>query len=256
MANTSLDLGREAAADDLARAAWTHARVIDHSPLMGWARGTQALAAAWGGRYLDAVRHAESGLAEVPVGMSAARLHAIRARALAAGGDFAEARTAIAAAGRARDGASADDFHDGLGGEFSFDGAKLAYYQALTLVDDRDPVALGPAAQTAVRLYLALPARARSYGCEALARVQLARAQLMTGRPSAAAESLAPVLTLDPQKRIGSLSRPLDACRELLAAPAARRSGAARQLDRQLAAYSVAIAPLPLGAAPPLSSAE
>ena len=54
----SLDLGREEAADDLARAAWTHGRIIDHGPLMGWARGTQALAAIWDYRYFDAVRHA------------------------------------------------------------------------------------------------------------------------------------------------------------------------------------------------------
>jgi hypothetical protein len=87
--------------------------------------------------------------------------------------------------------------HGGLGGEFAFDDAKLAYYQALTLADDHDPATLGHAAQAAIRFYQALPARARSYGCEALARVQLARAQLLTGTPAAAAETLAPVLQLD-----------------------------------------------------------
>ncbi len=51
MANASLDLGREEAADDLARAAWTYGQIIDHGPLMGWARGTQALAAIWDQRY-------------------------------------------------------------------------------------------------------------------------------------------------------------------------------------------------------------
>ena len=86
MANASLDLGREEAADDLARAAWTYGRIIDHGPLMGWARGTQALAAIWDQRYPDAVRHAEDGLAHVPAGTGAVRLHAIHARALAAHG--------------------------------------------------------------------------------------------------------------------------------------------------------------------------
>lgn len=42
MANASLDLGREDAAEDLARAAWTYGTIIDHDPLIGWARGTQA----------------------------------------------------------------------------------------------------------------------------------------------------------------------------------------------------------------------
>lgn len=36
MANASLDLGREDAADDLARAAWTYGTIIDHGPLAGW----------------------------------------------------------------------------------------------------------------------------------------------------------------------------------------------------------------------------
>jgi hypothetical protein len=240
MANASLDLGREETTDDLARAAWTHAQVIDHGPLMGWARGTQALAAIWDGRHADAIQRAEDGLGDVGTGGGRVRLHAVRARALAAHGDFADARAAITAASQARAGTVPDDLHGGLGGEFAFDDAKLAYYQALTLTDDHDPVALGHAAQAAIRLYQALPARARSYGCEALARVQLARAQLLTGTPAAAAETLAPVLKLDPQRRIGGLVRPLDTCRQLLAAPAVRRSGAARQLDRQLAAYSTA----------------
>ena len=87
MANACLDLGREEAADDLARAAWTHGRIIDHAPLMGWARGTQALAAIWDQRFADAVRHAEDGLVYVPAGLGAARNHAIHARALAACGD-------------------------------------------------------------------------------------------------------------------------------------------------------------------------
>lgn len=86
MANACLDLGREEAADDLARAAWTHGRIINHAPLMGWARGTQALAAIWDERYRDAVRHAEDGLVHVPAGMGAVRVHAIHARALVAAG--------------------------------------------------------------------------------------------------------------------------------------------------------------------------
>jgi hypothetical protein len=69
MANACLDLGCEEAAEDLARVAWTHCRIIDHAPLMGWARGTQALAAIWDQRFAEAVRHAEDGLLYVPVGM-------------------------------------------------------------------------------------------------------------------------------------------------------------------------------------------
>jgi hypothetical protein len=86
----------------LARAAWTHGRIIDNGPLMGWARGTQALAAIWDHRYLDAMRHAEAGLAHLPAGAGTVRLHAVHARALAVHGEHTEAAAAMKAAGKAR----------------------------------------------------------------------------------------------------------------------------------------------------------
>jgi DNA-binding XRE family transcriptional regulator len=238
MANASLDLGRESAADDLARVAWTYGRVIDHGPLMGWARGTQALAAIWDQRHLDAVRHAEDGLIHVPAGTGRVRLHAIHARALAAHGDRAQARAAIAEAGKARADGCRDELHDGVGGEFEFDEAKLRYYEALTLNDTEDPGNAEHAAAAAIGLFQAVPARARSYGCDALARVQLARAQLMTGKVDEAAQALGGVLELDPQMRIGSLSQHLEACRQLLRLPPMRSSASARLLDQQIAAFS------------------
>jgi DNA-binding XRE family transcriptional regulator len=198
MANASLDLGREEAADDLARAAWTHGRIIDNGPLMRWARGTQALAAIWDHRYLDAIRHVQDGLARLPAGAGTARLHAIHARALAAHGEHAQAAAAIEVAGKARADAPWDDLHDGVGGEFAFDDAKLWYYRALTLADADDPVRAEHAAAVAIRLYQGVPARARSYGCEALARVQLARARLMGRKLDDAADALGGMLSLDP----------------------------------------------------------
>lgn len=240
MANASLDLGREEAADDLARAAWTYGQIIDHGPLVGWARGTQALAAIWDQRHLDAVRHAEDGLACVPAGAGTVRLHAIRARALAAHGDYARARAAMTAAGKARVDTHGDELHDGVAGEFAFDDAKLHYYRALTLNDACDPDAAERAAAAAVSLYHAVPARARSYGCDALARVQLARAQLMSKKLEDAAQALAGVLALDPQLRIGSLTQHLQTCRQLLSQPSFRTSATARRLDQQLATFGSA----------------
>ena len=110
MANASLDLGREDAADDLARAAWTYGSLIDHAPLAGWARGTQALAAIWDHRYADAVGYADDGLTRLPSGTGAARLHAIRARALAGHRDFTQARSALKAASEAASSQHADPF--------------------------------------------------------------------------------------------------------------------------------------------------
>jgi len=240
MANASLDVGREEAADELAHAAWTYGKIIDHGPLMAWSHGTQALAAIWDQRYPDAARHAEDGLIHAPAGMGAVRLHAIHARALAADGDRAQARAAITAAESARADGRRDELHDGVGGEFAFDDAKLSYYQALTELDVEDPAQAARSAAGAIGLYQAVPARVRSYGCEALARVQLARAQLMTGKPEDAAEALGGVLALDPERRISSLNEYLEACRQLLRDAAFRGSGTARELERQLAAFSAA----------------
>ena len=115
----------------------------------------------------------------------------------------------VTAAGKVNVDKHGDELHDGVAGEFAFDDAKLHYYQALTLNDACDPDAAERAAAIAISLYQAVPARARSYGCDALARVQLARAQLMSEKLEDAAQALAGVLTLDPQLRIGSLAQHL-----------------------------------------------
>ncbi len=238
LANASLDLGREDAADDLARAAWTYATIIGHSPLVGWARGTQALAAIWDHRYADAAQYAEEGLSHLPAGIGAARLHAIRARALAGHRDFAQARAALKAADEASATQQADQLHNGMAGEFAFDTAKLRYYQALVLTRAGYPADAETAAAAAVSLYQAAPSRARSYGCEALAHVQLATARLMSGNADAAAEAIAGLLRLDRARRISSLHEHVEACRELLRGPAYRSSRTAQELGQQLAAFS------------------
>ena len=238
MANASLDVGREEAAEDLARAAWTYGRIIGNGPLMAWARGTQALAAIWDQRYSDAARYAEHGLAHDPAGVSAVRLHAIHARALADCGKPAEAHAAMMAAQNAAGKAGPDELHDGVGGEFAFDDAKLSYYGAITLLGADDPAAAERAAAKAVGLYQAVPARIRSYGCTALSQVELAKAQLITGKLDDAAQALGNVLALDPSRRISSLNQHLQACRELLRGPAHCGSPTARELDRELASFS------------------
>lgn len=107
-------------------------------------------------------------------------MHAIHARALAGLGEPVQARAASTAGEKAREDADGDELHDGVGGEFAFDEAKLRYYEAISLLDSEDPAEAERAAAAAIRLYDAVPVRDRSYGCAALARVQLARAQLMS----------------------------------------------------------------------------
>jgi hypothetical protein len=239
MSNATLDLGLEEAADDLARASWTYATVIDHSPLMGWARGAQALAAIWDHRYTDAVGYAEDGLAHLETGMGAARLHAIRARALAGHHDFTQAKAALEAAHTVAATQQADPLHHGIAGEFAFSDAKLHYYEALVLSRSGYPSAAESAAAAAVSLYQAAPGTARSYGCEALARLQLAVARLMRGNAEGAAEAIGGLLRLDPGRRISSLQEQVNACQTLLRSPAYRASPAATELDQHLTTFGV-----------------
>ncbi|MFI5064045.1 MAG: helix-turn-helix transcriptional regulator, partial [Streptosporangiales bacterium] len=159
MANASLDLGREDAADDLARAAWTYGSIIDHAPLIGWSRGTQALAAIWDHRYADAVSYADDGLTRLQAGMGAARLHAIRARALAGHRDFTEARAALKAASEAASSQQADPLHNGIAGEFAFGAAKLRYYEALVLTRAGYPAEAEAAAEAITDLLRLDPGR-------------------------------------------------------------------------------------------------
>ena len=248
MANASLDLGREDAAEDLARSAWTYGTIIDHDPLIGWARGTQALAAIWDHRYADAAQYAEDGLTHLSTGMGAARLHAIQARALADHHEFREARAALTAATDASTSTQPDQLHNGIAGEFAFGPAKLRYYEALVLNRAGYPADAETAAAAAISLYEAAPGQARSYGCDALAHVQLATARLMRGDADAAAEAITGLLRLDPGRRISSLNEHIDACRELLRGPAFRNSQAAADMSRQLTAFSAVniTSPLPI----------
>jgi transcriptional regulator with XRE-family HTH domain len=240
MANASLDLGREEAAHDLANAAWTHGKIVDHGPLMGWARGTQALAAIWDHRYTDATDHAADGLHHLPAGAGAARLHAILGRALASNGDHAQAMVAIRNAAKAMEDTLPDELHGGIAGEFAFGQAKLQYYRALISVSAEDPAQAESAAQAAIRLYQAAPGWARSYGCEALAYVQLATAQLMSNKLDDAADAIGSLLRLNPDRRISSLGQHLETSRELLHSSSYRDSAAAQRLEQQLAAFSAA----------------
>ena len=96
--------------------------------------------------------------------------------------DFTEAKTALDIAHTVFSTEHTDPLHHRIAGEFAFGTAKLHYYEALVLTRAGYPTEAEAAAATAVTLYQAAPDTARSYGCEALARLQLAVARLMSGQ--------------------------------------------------------------------------
>lgn len=75
MAIAADTLGYPYAAEELIRAGWAYATVIDHRPLMGRLRATSSDIAYWHGRPRQARDLAASGVNYLPVGPNAALLH-------------------------------------------------------------------------------------------------------------------------------------------------------------------------------------
>lgn len=122
----SFDLRSKDAASAQARSAWMYGRHIGHTPLSAWARGTQALIDYWSGRFDGAVNKVGHALTIAPPGTATVRLRAIQARAFSHLQAPVQAADAAAAARQELEAAHPDDeLHDRIGGEFSFDQARL-----------------------------------------------------------------------------------------------------------------------------------
>ncbi|HUY50990.1 MAG TPA: hypothetical protein VMV92_35675 [Streptosporangiaceae bacterium] len=237
MANAANDLGYPQAADELARAGWAYAVAIDHQPLMGFLRGQQANFAFWHGRTRQASYLAQDGLRYLSDGAGAVRLHYLHAMAAAKLGQPDQTRSAIAAGRQARERQHRDELHDDIGGQFACQPAKQSYLAGTALAElpDGGTDAITEL-QAAIRLFQAGPPHDRSYGCEAVAFINLALAQLRHGDLDAI--NLMPVLTLPPDRRIDALPHRLSAVRSELAAPRYQGSTQARELDEQIENFS------------------
>ncbi|WP_147312412.1 hypothetical protein [Thermomonospora umbrina] len=236
MANASQDLGVTPASDELFRAGWAYAIAIDHRPLMGYLRGATANAAYWQGRPRHARDLAASALEYHSDGHGAARLHLVHGRAAAALGDAATARRSIAAARDAAERPNHDDIHDGLGGEYGCAASKRAYLAGSTLADLRgeEPAAID-ALLEATALFAAEPESERSYGCEAIAHINLAQTQLRSGDLEAVDLSL--VFGLPHSRRIDALEKAFSGVRRELATPRYHGNPLAAELDERIETF-------------------
>src|SRR6266852_3454163 len=184
MAAAAVNLGYPQAAEELTRAGWAYATIIDHRPLMARLRLCAAYAAWWSGRPELSADLARSGLEYVADGQNAAQLYLFGGLACARRGDAEGARAAVAAARDARD----RDHHDELleiGGEFGFSRATQSYYAGFLLSEaargsePRDPNQSRDAAgelEHATRLYAAGPGPGEQHSrrCQMLAHTDLA----------------------------------------------------------------------------------
>jgi hypothetical protein len=218
LAMASFDLGSKDAAGAQARSAWMYGRHIGHTSLSAWARGTQALIDYWSGRFDGAVNKVGHALAVAPPGTATVRLRAVQARAFSHLQAPVQAAEAAAAARQELEAARPDDeLHDHIGGEFSFDQARLARCLATAYVHLRQPKEALVEAQLAADLYGALADGQSWPAVEAEAQTELAAAHLLHRDAESAAELLAAVMTLAHDFRTEGVRQRLVAVRALLA---------------------------------------
>jgi transcriptional regulator with XRE-family HTH domain len=243
MAAAATNLGYPQAAEELTRAGWAYATIIDHRPLMVRMRLCAAYAAYWGGRPGQAVDLSRSGLEYLADGQNAAQLHLYGGLGLARLGDAEGARQAIAVAHEARERDHRDELVE-IGGEFGFSRAAQSYYAGFVLSQARRGEASGAEAVTelesATALYAAGPGPAEHHSrkCQMLAHTDLAIARLRSGALDAAITALQPVLALALGERTAVQVQRMSALRAELAHPIFRGSAQARELDEQAAEFA------------------
>ena len=237
MAAAAVNLGYPEAAEELTRAGWAYATIIDHRPLMARLRLAAAYAAYWNGRPEQSASLARSGLEYLADGQNAAQLHLFGGLASARRGDAGSARQAIAAARDARDREHHDELLE-IGGEFGFSRATQSYYAGFVLSEAASDEAAAEL-EGAIGLYATGPGPGEHHSrkCQLLAHTDLAIARLRAGALDAAIAALAPVLALPPGERTAVEGQRLSVVRAELAQPVYRGSAAARGLDEQLAGF-------------------
>lgn len=235
MAVAADDLGYPEAAQELIRAGWAYAVVIDHRPLMAQLRLQHAYVTAW--RLPRQSRNlALSGLEYLGDGQNAAQLQLLAARAAARLGDGAAARAAIAAAGDAMTREHRDDLIE-IGGEFVFSHATQHCMAgaAAAEIPGGQAEAISEL-ELAAELYASGPGPGEdlSRHCQMITHADLATVRLRAGDLEAAALALEPVLALPTARRIDSLPRRLTRTRAELASPRYQGSAQARELDERI----------------------
>jgi tetratricopeptide (TPR) repeat protein len=238
LAHASQNMGHSSAARTQAATAWACAEQADHGDLRAWVRGTQALIAEWTDSYDQAIAFAREGQLHAHSTDSIVRLAAIEARTLARAGDTAGAIEAVERATRQRDAANQSDSLAEFGGLLTFPHVKQHYYAGSTLALAGRYVEAERTALDAIQLYETGPAAQRSYGDEALARVDVAVARVATDDIDGAAAALQPVFSLPAGQRIQQIAAGLNRVHQRLALPRYAGSRTARDLVQDIAEFT------------------
>lgn len=227
----TLDLGDPRSAEDHARAAFVYGETIGHPELRAWARAFESCAARHGGRLHQSYALARAGQAYVRGGDVLARLYDLEARAGAVLGEpGAVDRSQMAFEVRLQGGSS--DMGTGLGGEFGVSNARLAYGAGASRLAAGDWETARQMSALALQQYEAHPPEDRSYGCIALARINLATAHLQDGEIGGATAALAGVLDMPSGQQLSLYGEGLATIAGLLAEPSRAGREAAALTER------------------------
>jgi hypothetical protein len=243
LAHASGNLGFLAEAGLQAQTALICARRADHPMLAAWALGVRALQCEWNGRpeeSLVLLDRATAAAARQPDGGSTTVwLPAIEARALARLGRHGDAVGALTRVteNRSRIATLGPDSLDHIGGILEFPNAKQQFYMATAYRRVGRLERAADHAGAAIDAYVTGPATQRSYGDEALARVELSIARAAGARPDldGALEQLEFVRALPRQRLLPSLADPLRDLRAAVAQPALAPVAPAREIRRTAA---------------------
>jgi transcriptional regulator with XRE-family HTH domain len=248
LAHATEELGDSSSAVAQVRTAWTCAEEADHDALRGWVLGTAALIAEWTGRPEEAVRLATQGQAFIQPAGARARLMAIEARARARVGDAAGAVRALEQGLRdsENEARGGSDDVESFGGILTFPEAKLRYYGGSTLSLAGEHERAEAMALEAIGMYEASPPAERSYGDEALARVDVVTSRLVRGDFDGCQNMIRPVLALPASQRIEQLTIGLGQVAAQLGGDRFAGARAAQELIGEIQAFNAARA-LPVG---------
>ena len=236
MGLTANRLGYPDAAEELLRAGWAYANVIDHNALRGMLRARLSYVMYWRGRYTDSRDLAADGLRYASQGLVGANLHLEQARALARLGEPDAARQEVGLAHAAWEDRNSDDLAEIGGEEFALSQAATYSMAGSALAETGHGREAAGELERAISLYDEGPRPGEHHGVagKALARTDLAMVRLRSGALDAGAAALAPVLALPPGQRLATLTARLAFVRRELAAPVFRDSQQARDLGDQI----------------------
>ncbi len=124
-----------------------------------------------------------------------------------------------------------------FGGLLSFPVAKQHFYAGSTYALLGEAPHAQQDALLAIGMYETSPVEQRSYGDEALARVDVTIARLALGDLDGAREALRPVLDLRPERRIEQITVGIGRVRWALAVPRYARAHIAREVAQEVDQY-------------------